>query len=230
MDILTAAQWGRTLFPGASLVPLEHPATYWVIHHTAGSTSRTLADELRMVNADALEERKTCIDYNFAVTRDGEIGEGRGWGVVGAHTGAEVATGLPREGESYNECAHAIVFIGNYDEIDPTLVQLEAAAWLMAEGVRLGHVVPTFITKGHRDTKPTACPGGRLYPHLDNLHRAALDNLTEENDMPLSKHDLDEIKRIVDELLEDRIGECGTDSRGKPIKRSVVNAIKKWVK
>jgi len=226
MDILTADDWGRTLYPGTRLNPMGERADYWVVHHTAGSTKRHLRDELLFINEDALGEGKTCIDYSFAINLEGEIGEGRGWGIVGAHTGAAVPQGKPRAGESYNKAAHAIVFIGNYEEIQPTQVQLDAAARLMAEGVRLGHVKPSFELLGHRDTKPTACPGGNLYAQLPALFRAYQALTTEEADMPLSQEDLNEIKRIVDEVVADRIGNCGRDREGNPIKRSVSNLLR----
>lgn len=185
MKILTAAEWGRNLLPGKHLEQMDRPATYWIIHHTAGSTRRSLADELRMVNADALDEGKTAIDYSFAVTQAGEIGEGRGWGIVGAHTGTSVKAGLPRAGESYNRAGHAIVFVGNYHDVPgdtPTRPQLDAAAWLIAEGVRLGHVDPAYIVIGHRTAGhangATACPGDRLFALIPDLAAAANQLLT----------------------------------------------------
>ena len=178
MRILTATEWGRRL--NGTLQPMPRPATYWIIHHTAGPWDRPLADELRIVNEDSIREGKTAIDYSFAVTRDGELGEGRGWAVIGAHTGATIQAGLPRSGESYNVAGHALVFIGNYHPdftpvpaVQPTRAQLDAAAWILAEGVRLGHVTPDFQTIGHRQAKPTACPGDLLYPKVPGLHTAA---------------------------------------------------------
>lgn len=204
-SILTAAQWGRTLRPGTQLQPMPRPATYWIVHHTAGSTRRTLVDELRMVNADALDEGKTCIDYSFAVTLAGEIGEGRGWGIIGAHTGTDVKPGLPRAGESYNACGHAIVFVGDYHNPGgptPTKAQLAAAAWLIAEGVRLGHVEPEFRTIGHRTAGhangATACPGDRLFPLIPALEAQARALLNPEDDMPTA----DEIRQIVRDEIE----------------------------
>lgn len=222
MNILAATDWGRVL--NGTLVPMTEPADYWIIHHSAGPADRPLDDELRIINADSISENKTAIDYSFLVNQAGEIGEGRGFGIRGAHTGSTVPAGQPRAGESYNAAGHAICFVGNYHPpfapvpaVHPTAVQLEAAAWLMREGVRLGHVKPTFITVGHRDVKATACPGDNLYPLLGELHRAATS--TPEDPHVLSDADLAQIRKVVEQVVDDRIGDCGTG-----VRRTVLNA------
>lgn len=170
MKILRAGEWGRKLLAGKSLTPMTDPASYWVIHHTAGGTSRSLADELRLIDEDARGEGKTCIDYSFAVNLAGEIGEGRGWRIRGAHTKAPVPDGWAGHGGTFNEHAHALVFIGNYERHNVSVAQMKAAEWLIDEGVRLGHVRPDYRTIGHRDVWPTLCPGEHLYALLGNFN------------------------------------------------------------
>jgi hypothetical protein len=78
-------------------------------------------------------------------------------------------------------------------------------------------------------------------PHTSHVHWSltwdAAKNLTEariravlldepEDDMPLSEADLAAIRKIVDEVVSDRVGDLGKDSAGRTIRRSVANAIR----
>jgi hypothetical protein len=56
--------------------------------------------------------------------------------------------------------------------------------------------------------------------------RAVLLGEPEEPDMPLSDEDLKAIRKVVDEVVADRIGDLGQDAAGRTIRRSVANAIR----
>ena len=78
---------------------------------------------------------------------------------MGAHT------------EGYNDDAHAICFVGNYESQHPTQKALEAAAKIHKRGVRNRHVRRDARILGHRDAggAATACPGSRLYARLGTI-------------------------------------------------------------
>ncbi len=78
-------------------------------------------------------------------------------------------------------------------------------------------------------------------PHTSHVHWSltwdAAKNLTEsriravllgepEDDMPLNESDLTAIRKIVDEVVAERVGDLGQDSAGKTIRRTVANAIR----
>ena len=78
-------------------------------------------------------------------------------------------------------------------------------------------------------------------PHTSHVHWSltwdAAKNLTEsriravllgepEDDLPLNESDLTAIRKIVDEVVAERVGDLGQDSAGKTIRRTVANAIR----
>lgn len=97
------------------------------------------------------------IAYSFLVDDDGSIYEGRGFGVAGGHTAG------------HNNHSHAICFMGNFQNRQPTAAAMEAARWLFHEGRRLGKW--KVISGGHRDAEgaSTACPGKYLYARLNDI-------------------------------------------------------------
>lgn len=96
------------------------------------------------------------IGYSFVIAFDGSIFEGRGWRRWGGHT-------------LHHNDDLGICFMGHGDLQPATEAQWAAAAWLIREGVRLGHVNPKYSLFGHRDTAPKSCPGNLIYPHLGRL-------------------------------------------------------------
>lgn len=116
------------------------------------------------------------IGYSFAVGGDGEIYEGRGWNVVGAHA------------PGYNSKSVGIVFIGDYRSMEasmahlvfysnkinaisfsadlPSFKMLKAAVDFIAAGVTTGLIAPDYKLIGHRQAKATECPGDRLFSEI----------------------------------------------------------------
>ncbi len=176
--IVLASEWGRTLTRPLAPIPR---ADYVIVHHGAGLGSWTDLNEImRYLDRDAHAEGKACVDYSFAALLDGRRAEGRGWGHLGAHTAATITTS-PRQGESYNRAGYGICAIGDFHKPlgergadSPTPELVDAIAQTIADGVTLGRISPAWTTVGHRDTKPTACPGDRLYPRLAEIHARAL--------------------------------------------------------
>lgn len=158
--IITRSQWAAR--PPKSTTRLKHPVDTVFIHHTAGTVpQRTLEAEQAKMRAIQREHQVnrgwSDIGYSFVIMPSGRIGEGRGWGVVGAHT------------ENHNSHSVGISFAGTYDAASPSSEAMTAARRLIAEGVRLGVLRPDFVIRGHRDVKSTACPGQRLYDLMQSL-------------------------------------------------------------
>ncbi|GLV46121.1 Peptidoglycan recognition protein SC2 [Carabus blaptoides fortunei] len=89
------------------IVPMTGAAQYVVIHHTEGAqchSENACARELRNIQSYHMswEKNFTDIGYNFLIDHNGNVYEGRGWGISGEHA--------PR----YNRRSVGISIIGNY--------------------------------------------------------------------------------------------------------------------
>lgn len=82
---------------------------------------------------------------------DGNIYEGRGWDVEGAHT------------FNYNHKSIGISFIGTFNSVQPTKAQLEAAQKLIQYGLESGKISRDYKLLGHRQCVKTESPGEVLY-------------------------------------------------------------------
>lgn len=91
------------------------------------------------------------IGYNFLISSDGRVYVGRGWDYVGAHT------------KGYNYDSVGIAFIGTYNAIEPSHVQLNACLALLEEGINLKKLVPNYRLYGARQLGSTESPGEMLY-------------------------------------------------------------------
>lgn len=97
------------------------------------------------------------IGYNFLVGEDGTVYEGRGWGVMGAHT------------KGNNHDSLGIAFMGNFNNDVPSTEALTSVKHLLESGVSQGFLLPEFLLLGHRDLGNTECPGAKLYAALPLL-------------------------------------------------------------
>lgn len=88
------------------------------------------------------------IAYSFLVCKHGTVFEGRGWGIVGAHT------------LGYNLTHHAVCFLGDDTKgrDDVTAAGRDALEWVIAEAMKRGgdEVLP------HSARVATECPGDQL--------------------------------------------------------------------
>lgn len=92
-----------------------------------------------------------AIGYNFLVGGDGNVFEGCGWDIEGAHT------------YHFNKRSIAIAFIGNFENVKPPDQQLAAAQYVIHEGIRLRKLDTNFKIFGQRDLQATISPGDMLY-------------------------------------------------------------------
>lgn len=103
------------------------------------------------------------IGYNFLIGGDGNVYEGRGWDVMSFHRTPEGVLGIS--------------FIGNYYKYELTYGQIEAAQELIALGVKLEKLSPSYILIAHNQTMLTNSPGQNVvkviekWPHWSPNYR-----------------------------------------------------------
>lgn len=123
------------------------------IHHTdehGGMDGKSDVEIVRMIeNFHRNQKRWAAIGYHYLIGKDGRIYEGRPVKFQGAHCGK-------------NENNLGISVIGDCHHNLPNAKQLKALkAFLDDQRERFD--VPYSQVYGHRDIKPTICPGDRLY-------------------------------------------------------------------
>ncbi len=138
-------------------VPAVRPRAWkWiVVHHSAtdfGSAQKFDRDH----RAQGWDE----LGYHFVIDNgkggpDGRVEIGPRWSKQkhGAH--AKTAD------DRYNNFGIGICLVGNFDNGPPTPKQMQALAELIAF-LQFQYGIPPGNVIGHRDTKPTACPGRYL--------------------------------------------------------------------
>lgn len=99
------------------------------------------------------------IGYNFGIGADGNIYEGRGLGLVGAHA------------KNWNSKSLGIMFIGNYNTYKPTSTQIEKTKELIDYAVSQGYLSSNHVIHGHRQVGSTECPGNHLYNEIKTWPR-----------------------------------------------------------
>lgn len=156
------------------------------VHHTADSNSYSRGDVpamLRAIQAYHMDANGwDDIGYNALVDRFGEIWEGRGGGidrtVIGAHT------------SGFNTGSTGVAVLGEFSqELPPPAASAAVATWLawklpltgvdpqgtatMTSGGNERYPKGTSVTfpaiAGHREARPTACPGQAFYDRLGDL-------------------------------------------------------------
>lgn len=78
------------------------------------------------------------IGYNFLVGEDGNVYEGRGWSLVGAHC------------VGYNSKSIGISVIGDYTSRKPTAAALNTVKALIQCGISKGLIRSNYVLRGHR--------------------------------------------------------------------------------
>lgn len=155
-SIVTRSQWGA---PHARYARISTPTGILALHHSV--TPQWVGVKApQSLERIARERGFNGISYNFVVTVDGGIFEGRGAGVVGAHT------------RGYNSSAHAICLVGDFDVDKPPEAMLDAVARLVRHGHKQGWW-PERITHGHRQLGQTACPGRHAFAAITDINRRA---------------------------------------------------------
>ncbi|XP_055905690.1 peptidoglycan-recognition protein SB1-like [Eupeodes corollae] len=144
--------------------PLNSSVPYVIVHHSASPpacyTRLACQNALRsMQRTHQLVNGWDDIGYNFLIGADddgdGEIYEGRGFGVKGAHA------------PGYNYRSIGICLIGNWSESVPPQGMLDKMKQLINYGVEKGHIQRNYRLHGHRQVKATECPGKALQAEIE---------------------------------------------------------------
>ncbi|XP_072247863.1 peptidoglycan recognition protein 5 [Leuresthes tenuis] len=158
-NIVSRLQWGAD--DPKQKETMKGSSRRVVIHHTALQNCEGLGgckDLVVSIQRMHMSERQfDDIGYNFLVGGDGTVFEGRGWGVVGAHT------------KGHNSNSLGIAFMGNFNNDTPSKEALSSVKQLLLSGVSQGFLHPQYVLYGHRDLGTTACPGENLYAALPQL-------------------------------------------------------------
>lgn len=102
-QIISKAEWGGGSATAVTRVNASLP--YVLIHHTATAQCRDRAAcqaQLAAMQREHVKRKWDDIGYNFLVDPAGNVYEGRGWGVKGAHS------------PQFNTKSVGISLIGNY--------------------------------------------------------------------------------------------------------------------
>ncbi len=126
------------------------------VHHTAdpGPRKSDVRKYLRSIQRFHMVTRGwSDIAYNYLIDPDGRVWEGRGFGVIGAHT------------EGRNSRSIGICFMGTFTDKPPTIAAV-TAYWnllrhLRTRGARI------LGDHAHGEVYPTQCPGRGTRKALD---------------------------------------------------------------
>lgn len=139
--------WGSSLTGIKTVAPGRR--TEFFVHYDGGEEVTRTGDAIpRAIERTHRANGWKGIGYNFVVDQAGNVYEGRGWNGVGAHCPNHNISGIGVQ-----------VAIGA--DQTPSAAALNAVRDLYDEACnRAGRQLAKL---GHRDGKPTACPGGKLY-------------------------------------------------------------------
>ncbi|MFJ4342677.1 peptidoglycan-binding protein [Streptomyces sp. NPDC088915] len=149
MKIISRATWGAKPWNGTPATVALSARTEFFVHYDGGTpVSRTGFAIMRAIEAEHLGNGWSGIGYHFVVDQAGNIYEGRGWGLQGAHCPDHNTSGIGVQ-----------IAIGGDQQ--PSAAALAACRALYEEACR--KTGRTLAKRGHRDGFATACPGPRLY-------------------------------------------------------------------
>jgi len=136
------------------------PIRHLTVHHTGEHLSSTgISDRELLRRIDRHHQANlgwAAIGYHRLIGSDGTVFEGRPLRWQGAHCGGD-----------NNRNNIGISVIGEFDTALPTTAQLRTLRRLL-DDMRSRYGLSARNVYGHRDWKPTTCPGDALYSWLDD--------------------------------------------------------------
>lgn len=139
-------EWSKRAEP---TTPLLLPNREFVfIHHSVTPATSDPCKDFQVVER-VLADRGLLPGYSYLAHPSGVIGE-----LAGDHRGAHTAN---RNSQGYGMC-----LVGNYDQMQPTLIQLINIARTINLKKMAGQIkadMPAHHIIGHNETYATACPG-----------------------------------------------------------------------
>lgn len=172
--ILSTSDWGARP-PRRPITVLNHRPTSIVVHHTTHDNTSDFSQQRALIVARGIQNfhmtdpNRRWIDtgQHFTVSRGGFILEGRHRSLEVARRGQGHVLGA-HAGDRCNSTAIGIENEGSYGEAVPPSQQRRALVELCAWLCRQYGIAPSSI-RGHRECKPTACPGDALFAQLPAL-------------------------------------------------------------
>jgi hypothetical protein len=157
-EIISVNQWGGTPVNGS--LAKKHSIKFITLHHQGEPfpRDRDPKEYLRNLQSWSRSEKKWIdIPYHYIIDLDGKIYEGRNILFAG-DTNTE-----------YDPTGHALIeVVGNFEEVEPNELQLNAVVKTMA-WLALKYNIPVELIRGHKDYSAiTVCPGKNLYRYLEN--------------------------------------------------------------
>ena len=159
LAVIPRHQWARR--PAISTrMKRMLPVSFITVHHSAGplfweTDLQGTASRLESIRSYHCDERQWGdIGYHFAVDRAGRIWEGRSLRYQGAHV------------RNFNEGNIGVVALGDFDQQQPTVAQVDALTYQIGRLMRQ-HGVSARHVRTHREWAPTACPGRNLQRYVE---------------------------------------------------------------
>ncbi|RCV53462.1 peptidoglycan recognition protein family protein [Marinitenerispora sediminis] len=211
--IIPRASWGARA-PRSRATVNWTQRTEFVVHHSEGPATQTP----KAIQNFHMDSRGWAdLGYNFLISADGRIYEGRGWLVVGAHA------------PNHNTSGIGVCLIGSYTKTLPTAAALESLQWLYAEANR--RKGSALRIRRHRDVTSTDCPGGALASWVSaNLGKTSSTPTGEGDMVGLKQGDSGERVKFLQELLRaggHDLGPAGIDGEYGPATSRAVLAARK---
>ncbi|XP_065361314.1 peptidoglycan-recognition protein SB1-like [Calliphora vicina] len=138
VTIKPRSSWGAT--PALSDTHIDGAVDNVFLYHLNNSynCSNEFACQTRIkyIQTDHMAHRNfSDIAYNFLIAGDGNIYEGRGWGVQGTHN------------PNYNNKSISIAFLGNLENSKPSNEMVQNAKDLIALAVSDGYLKENYIIR-----------------------------------------------------------------------------------
>ncbi|WP_420833952.1 peptidoglycan recognition protein family protein [Streptomyces antarcticus] len=149
INITPRSEWGAKPWNGTpNSVALSQRTEFFIHYDGADHIDRTGPSVPQAIERGHLGQGWAGIGYSFVVDQAGNVFEGRGWSLQGAHCPGHNVTGFGVQ-----------IAVGGDQE--PSAKALAAARALYDEACR--KTGRTLAKRGHKDGFATECPGGRLY-------------------------------------------------------------------
>ncbi|XP_037025988.1 peptidoglycan-recognition protein LB [Bradysia coprophila] len=157
LAVVTRSEWGAN--PSKLVECTNGSAPHVLIHHSYIPAHCNNTDDCKramrsMQNFHQNERGWNDIGYNFAIGGDGQIYEGRGFSVIGAHA------------PKYNVKSVGICLIGDWSDELPPSHMIENVHRLIEFGVSTGKIQENYTLLGHRQVRNTQCPGDKLFKEI----------------------------------------------------------------
>lgn len=148
MDIISRKEWGARSPKETPVTTTWAKRTGFAVHYSGANKAQTI----RSIQDYCMDTRGfNDIDYNFLVTVDGRIWEGRGWMVVGSHIANANTPNL------------GVCMVGT--NADVTDAAKRSIRWLYDEANR--RAGKTLAKRYHSMLASTSCPGDNLRKWVD---------------------------------------------------------------